>query len=211
MEGTFYEYGTIPPERSEAAPEQGELIKDLQNGMSIMEILNNNPKFVFRIREMEVLRQTILSEKYSKITRDLTVTYLFGSTGTGKTWGIFNKYDPRDICRITNYGTKNGIKFDSYYFQGTLVFEEFHSQIPIADMLNYLDKYPLTLPARYSDRQACYTQVFLTSNAALDEQYPDIQRNQLETWCAFNRRINNVVEFLPDGSRIVHKGVNPFD
>ena len=32
--------------------------------------------------------------------------------------------------------------------------EEFNSQIPIEAMLNYLDVYPLLLPARYSDRTA---------------------------------------------------------
>lgn len=36
----------------------------------------------------------------------------------------------------------------------TLVFEEFHSQIPIGDMHNYLDIYPLMLPARYNDKVA---------------------------------------------------------
>ena len=54
--------------------------------------------------------------------------------------------------------------------------EEFHSQIPISAMLNYLDIYPLTLPARYTDRTACYTKVYITSNISLEEQYRDIQR-----------------------------------
>lgn len=83
--------------------------------------------------------------------------------------------------------------------------EEFHSQIPIAAMLNYLDIYPLTLPARYTDRVACYTTVYITSNVPLSEQYMDIQRYQLETWRAFLRRVQNIIEYLPDGSTIRHK------
>ena len=86
-----------------------------------------------------------------------------------------------------------------------LVLEEFHSQIPISAMLNYLDIYPLTLPARYTDRVACYTTVYITSNIPLSEQYMDIQRYQLETWRAFLRRVQNVIEYLPDGSAIRHK------
>lgn len=121
------------------------------------------------------------------------------------TRSIFKDNDPREICRITDYGGKNGVRFDAYHCQSILVFEEFHSQIPISTMLNYLDIYPLTLPARYTDRTACYTKVYLTSNVPLDEQYRDIQRYQWETWKAFLRRITNIIEYLPDGSTVIHK------
>ena len=97
------------------------------------------------------------------------------------------------------------MRFDAYHCQSILVFEEFHSQISISTMLNYLDIYPLTLPARYTDRTACYTKVYLTSNVPLDEQYRDIQRYQRETWKAFLRRITNIIEYLPDGSTVIHK------
>ena len=77
--------------------------------------------------------------------------------------------------------------------------EEFHSQIPITAMLNYLDIYPVMLPARYYDRVACYTTVYITSNIPLEQQYTEIQRSKLETWHAFLRRINTVTEFRRDG------------
>ena len=107
----------------------------------------------------------------------------------------FASHKTEDICRITDYGGKNGTKFDAYHGQPVLVFEEFHSQIPIAAMLNYLDIYPLQLPARYHDRTACYTTVYITSNISLDEQYMEVQRSELETWRAFLRRIGCVKEF----------------
>ena len=62
-------------------------------------------------------------------------------------------------------------------------------------MLNLLDVYPLQLPARYHDRTACYTTVYITSNIALDEQYPEIQIAEPETWNALMRRISRIVEF----------------
>ena len=93
-----------------------------------------------------------------------------------------------------------------------LVFEEFSSQIPIEDMLNYLDIYPLSLPARYNDKTACYTKVYITSNSPLENQYWVEQQARPETWRAFLRRIHTVVEYLPDGSTIVHKkGGFPYD
>ena len=205
VSGTFEEWGDLPAEKEEEAPEMFKLIQDLRAGKPVMEIIEDNPKLAFRIREIETLRQAILEEKYSAENRALEVTYLYGASGTGKTRGIFEKHDRKSICRITDYGSRNGVRFDAYHCQDVLVLEEFHSQIPISAMLNYLDIYPLTLPARYTDRIACYTKVYITSNIPLEEQYRDIQRYQMETWRAFLRRVQNVIEYLPDGSTVQHK------
>lgn len=205
VSGTFEEWGDLPAEKEEEAPEMFKLIQDLRAGKSVMEIIEDNPKLAFRIREIETLRQAILEEKYSAENRALEVTYLYGASGTGKTRGIFEKHDRKSICRISDYGGRNGVRFDAYHCQDVLVLEEFHSQIPISAMLNYLDIYPLTLPARYTDRIACYTKVYITSNIPLEEQYRDIQRYQMETWRAFLRRVQNVIEYLRDGSTVQHK------
>ena len=205
VSGTFEEWGDLPAEKEEEAPEMFKLIQDLRAGKSVIEIIEDNPKLAFRIREIETLRQAILEEKYSAENRALEVTYLYGASGTGKTRGIFEKHDRKSICRITDYGGRNGVRFDAYHCQDVLVLEEFHSQIPISAMLNYLDIYPLTLPARYTDRIACYTKVYITSNIPLEEQYRDIQRYQMETWRAFLRRVQNVIEYLRDGSTVQHK------
>ena len=205
VSGTFEEWGDLPAEKEEEAPEMFKLIQDLRAGKSVMEIIEDNPKLAFRIREIETLRQAILEEKYSAENRALEVTYLYGASGTGKTRGIFEKHDRKSICRITDYGGRNGVRFDAYHCQDVLVLEEFHSQIPISAMLNYLDIYPLTLPARYTDRIACYTKVYITSNIPLEEPYRDIQRYQMETWRAFLRRVQNVIEYLRDGSTVQHK------
>lgn len=201
---TFQEWGELPADSEDKAPEMCQIMRALRSGKTIMEIIEEHPNLAFRIREIEVLRQTILSEKYSAENRKLEVYYLYGSTGVGKTRGIFKDNDPREICRITDYGGRNGVRFDAYHCQSILVFEEFHSQIPISSMLNYLDIYPLTLPARYTDRTACYTKVYLTSNIPLDEQYRDIQRHQWETWRAFLRRITHIVEYCANGTVIQH-------
>ena len=180
--------------------------------MTSLEAVEDNPDRFYHYREIETVRQSILEDTYSTIIRQVEVTYLFGASGTGKTRGIFERHNPKSICRITDYGGKNGVRFDSYHGQEVLVFEEFHSQIPINAMLNYLDIYPIMLPARYNDRVACYTTVYLTSNIPLEAKYQEIQRYQLETWYAFLRRIHNVIEYLPDGSTIQRKkGGFPYD
>lgn len=203
--GTFEEWGDLPSEKEETSPDKYRLLQSLREGMTSLEAVEDNPDRFYHYREIETVRQSILEDTYSTIMRQVEVTYLFGASGTGKTRGIFERHNPKSICRITDYGGKNGVRFDSYRGQEVLVFEEFHSQIPISAMLNYLDIYPIMLPARYNDRVACYTTVYLTSNIPLEAQYQESQRYQLETWYAFLRRIHNVIEYLPDGSTVQRK------
>ena len=66
-------------------------------------------------------------------------------------------------------------------------------------MLNYLDGYPLMLPCRYANRQACYTKVYLISNVPLENQYRGVQMDEPLTWKAFLRRIHHVVEYTAEG------------
>ena len=199
VEGSFKEFGTIPDESEEKAPRMAQLMKHIQEGLTNVEILQIDPSYGFKIREMDQLRQQLLDDKYIRENRKVVVHYIYGDSGTGKTRSIFEKHPATDICRITSYPARGNVLFDSYKGQPVLVFEEFHSQISISDMLNFLDIYPVMLPARYYDRVACYTEVYITSNIPLEEQYPDIQKSKLETWKAFLRRIHTVTEFRKGG------------
>lgn len=203
--GTFQEWGDMPSEKAEKAPLMVQVIEDIKNGKTTAQIIEDNPALAFRVSDIDKLRQTLLADKYMRENREVEVTYIYGATGAGKTRSIFEKHSPMDVCRITNYGSKRGINFDGYSAQPVLVFEEFASQIPVEDMLSYLDIYPVYLPARYSDRVACYTQVYITSNIPLEQQYTDVQWERWETWKAFLRRIGKVVEYKADGSIVTHK------
>lgn len=205
VEGSFQEWGEMPAPKAEKAPAMAEVIEAIKDGKTTAEIVEDNPALAFKVQQINTLRQTLLSKQYMKENRNVEVSYIYGATGAGKTRGIFAKHAPMDVCRITNYGSKRGINFDGYSAQDVLVFEEFASQIPIEDMLSYLDIYPVYLPARYSDRVACYTQVYITSNIPLEQQYTDVQWDRPETWQAFLRRISKVVEYKADGSTVEHK------
>lgn len=201
VDGSFFEYGELPQEENEKGSKMTRLIENLKDGKRTAQIVEDLPSLGFRVREIDTLRQTLLSERYSVENRDLSVIYIYGVTGAGKTRGIYERHNARDICRITDYG-KNGIRFDGYNGQSVLVFEEFNSQIPVEEMLNYLDIYPINLPARYSDRVGCYTMVYFTSNIPLCEQYKDVQIYRSETWRAFLRRIHKVIEYRQDGTKV---------
>ncbi len=201
---SFFEYGNLPSEHEENNPQMYKLIQQVRDGVKIADIIDESPKLAFKVKDIDILRQALLSDQYSKIIRNVETTYIYGATGTGKTKGIYDRHDPREICRITNYKQGNA-SFDAYAGQEVLVFEEFYSQIPIGEMLNYLDIYPLMLPARYSDKVACFTKVYITSNISLFQQYKSVQLSHPETWQAFLRRINCVIEYRSDGT------INEFD
>ncbi len=202
VEGSFYEHGNIPAEKEEKNPGMFRLIRNIRDGMTTAEIIEDDPKMAFRIRDIDIIRQTLLSERYATENRDIETAYIYGASGAGKTRYIFSAHNPRDIYRVTNYRGGKGVSFDGYHGQDVLVFEEFFSQVPMEEMLNFLDIYPLFLPARYNDKIACYTKIYLTSNMPLKAQYKAIQWNHPATWQAFLRRIHKVIEYKQDGSAL---------
>ena len=193
--GSFEECGHMPEPQSEKAPEMSALIEDIAAGKTTTQIIRENPRLAFRVKDIDMLRQTFLSEKYAEQNRVIEVQYIYGATGTGKTRGIYQRHGARDIYRVTNYRSGKGVSFDDYHGQDVIVFEEFASQIPIEEMLNLLDVYPLMLPARYSDKVACFTKVYITSNLPLNRQYEAVQLCHPDTWKAFLRRIQSFTEY----------------
>ncbi|MCL2571674.1 MAG: viral replication protein [Defluviitaleaceae bacterium] len=202
VEGSFFEFGTIPSEKEEKSPKMYQLFKNVSEGMSTIDIISDTPSMAFRIKEIDLLRQTVFAEKYACENRKIEASYIYGASGTGKTSGIYEKHSARDIYRVTNYRMGQGVSFDGYFSQDVLVFEEFNSQIPIEEMLNYLDIYPLRLPARYNDKIACFSKVYITANIPLSAQYSSVQFSRPETWKAFLRRIHSTIEYLPDGTTV---------
>ena len=69
-----------------------------------------------------------------------------------------------------------------------LILEEYRSQFKIADILNYLDGYPLLLPCRYFNRQACFTKVFLITNVPLEDQYRTVSEESRNAFLAVSTR-----------------------
>jgi len=191
LQDTHEEWGELPVERQGARNDYADLYDLIKDGYSNFDILEENPEFLNQIERIDKVRQTVLSEKYKNEYRYLTATYIHGETGSGKTRSVMERYGYGNVFRVTNYQHP----FDQYQMQDVIMFEEFRSSLKIADMLIYLDGYPTALPCRYSDRIACYTNVYLVSNVDLFSQYADIQKEHPKTWKAFLRRINKVIVF----------------
>lgn len=196
LKNTFEEYGSIPKYGQGKRNDLANLYDMIKSGYSNVEILEINPDNILNLQHIDKARLEILSAKYRTERRlNLQVTYVYGLTGYGKSRNILDCHGDSSVYRVTDYKHP----FDTYSGEDVLVFEEFRSDLPIGNVLNYLDIYPLQLPARYNNRQACYNFVYLVSNWKLEDQYRNVFQEQPETWNAFIRRIHKVRIYTAPG------------
>lgn len=194
--GEVYEYGTFAEERERS--DWTDILAMIADGATNKEIRDAYPsQFLRYYKAIEDNREMILFEQYANKRRtDLEVTYIFGDAGVGKTSYVLDTFGDDKVFRMTDYGASHNIeRFDGYCGQSVMLFDEYRSQIAMASMLNYLDIYPLQLPARFHNKTACYTKVFIVSNIPLSGQYPNVQRENPITFEAFLRRIHKVFNF----------------
>lgn len=188
IKDSHVEWGELPIERQGKRHDLDDLYDMVYSGMSTNDIISIDTQFILQIDKIERARSLYLHNKYKSTRRNLTVTYIYGPTGTGKTRSVMDLYGYENVYRVTDYLHP----FDTYDCEDVIIFEEFRSSLTLGNMLNYLDIYPIKLPARYAPKQACYTKVFIISNQSLEEQYSEIQRQHRNDYEAFLRRINYV-------------------
>lgn len=206
VEGTFEEWGEISKQKGQLE-KMAELFDLIDGGYTNAQILALNHDYILDIDKLDKVRTTLLTDEYKGKRRlDLRCIYISGVTGTKKTSGVLDFHGDADVCRVTNYLHP----FDHYCCEPVLCLDEFRSSFRISDMLNYCDIYPIQLPARYSNKVACYRYVYIISNWRLEEQYKDVQEKDPETWKAFLRRIHEVRTYNKDGSITVYDSVEEY-
>lgn len=197
--GTFEEFGECPVEHQGKSRETDKILDMLKDGATNYEIIDAVPGAMKIIDKVERTRSILRDQQFASQWRDLEVTYLFGTTGAGKTRSVMDAYGYLNCYRVTDYKHP----FDTYDGQDVIIFEEFRSGLKHGDMLNYLDGYPLLLPCRYFNRQACFTKVFIITNIPPEDQYCGVDE---PSRAAFFRRIHKVVRLTEQG-RFVWPGV----
>ena len=190
-----FEFGDFSEERSRT---------DLKNffvminaGASDYELQCLYPKLYEKnVSKLQAFRNAKIMHDFGKTIRnDLIVTYVYGPTEIGKTYSILKKYDKGSFYRITDYEKD---PWQNYIDQKVVVFDEYRSQFSMVSMLHFLDKYPVSLPSRYSNKVTCYNKVFVISNIPPSAQYKNYKADEPETFKAFNRRIHHVVHYTKD-------------
>ncbi len=179
--------GDLPPQGDGNEKNVWNRIREaIENGWSDLEICAKWPNEGIRCQSA-IAKYRMLWDRTHAEWRNLEVTYITGSTGDGKTRYVMDKYGYNNVFRLTDY--KSEKPWDNYHGQDVVIFEEFRSGVKIENMLNWLDGYPVELPARYANKLAHFTKVYIISNWRLEEQYRAIQMNYQSTWQALLRRI----------------------
>lgn len=187
-EGRWEEFGT-PPKQGERA--DWELARSqLANRKSVREVIDAQPHLLPTIRALE--RYATLSRQPPQ-DRDVRVLYIHGPAGCGKTRAIHEAYPDA-------YWKPEGEWWDGYEGQPVVVLDDYYSDIRYQQILRVLDRYPLRLPVKGGFVPAEYTTVLITSNATLDEQYPNQFGPRRE---ALYRRIHCVIS-ATDGINAEH-------
>jgi hypothetical protein len=194
---TFEEFGECPVEAQGKRNDLNNLYEMIKDGSSNFEILEENPGYMNRLDTIDKVRELLRYEEFRNKRRlDLHVEYWYGEPGTGKTRGVLDRYGDSNVYTVTDYKHP----WDDYHGEDVILFDDFDAtKIDLNTLLKWLDVYPLRLPCRYSNKQACYTKVFFTSNQPLDMLYGYIQREEPVTWQAFLRRFHCVKEFGKSG------------
>lgn len=204
---TFEEFGTVPEERQGQRNDLTALYDMIKEGKSNYEILEDNPNYMMQLEKVERCREILRYEQFKNIVREMHVEYWFGDPGSGKTSGVYKLYGGYDkVYRVTD----NRNPWDGYKGQDVILFDDFRAcDFDINILLKWLDIYPLELPCRYNNKQACFTHIYFTSNISFDQLYRTVQSEDVSTWNAFCRRFNLIKEFR-DGSQFDYKGYDDF-
>lgn len=184
---TFFEHNELPPSNQGKRNDNELILELIKDGNTPKEIINEYPQFSMRLPGIQKLYDLYRWDDYKIKNRDdIQVTFIYGETGTGKTSYVFNAYGRENVYQVTDYLHP----FDNYEGEKIILFDEFRDDIECKEMLKYLDRYPVTLPCRYNNKWACYTEVFIVSNIAFPEIYKCVD---IETLKAFRRRVHNVI------------------
>lgn len=207
---TFEEYGECPTEEQGKRNDLELMYSLVKDGYTNAEILEICPVTAIKhIDKLNKLRHAYLTDKYKGTRRlDLKVHYITGKTGAGKSRDILDEYSDENCYRVTDYQHP----FDSYQNEPVIVFEEYRSSLRLQDMLNYLDIYPVTLPARYSPKVGCYTTVFVVSNWTFEQQYSELQKDpeQKSSYEAWVRRFNGHVKVYSDSGIMTYNTIQDY-
>ena len=165
------------------------------SGMTEQELLEEFPTQMARYSSFyNTCNKIRLANEFGLKLRYLYVTYIYGPAGTGKTYSVFeeNGFDFNKVYSIDDYDHP----FDNYNGQKVLLLDEYRGNFPVTYFLKLLDKYPLQLKARYSNKQACFDRVYIVSNIPLYKQYENVD---FETRQAIMRRIHEIRHYTAFG------------
>lgn len=192
-----FEWGEIPTSVKEKHNKEKEkLLEDIKAGKTNIEIIEENPAFAFKIRQIDTIRHNYLKEKNSKSFRKIKTYFCYGETATGKSTWVYDNFSSKEIFRVYNYHNLNSI-WDGYDGEKVVFMDELVDIFPIELMLIITDKFPLTagLSNRYNNVIPNFEVLIVATNTKYEDMYTYEKVMKPSTWKAYDRRWQNIWEF----------------
>lgn len=190
-----FEFGTFAEMR--ARTDVKNFFDLLDSGATDMEIRELYPQLYLKeFKKMNELRLIRKKEIYSKQCRDVEVTYIYGSSGVGKSTYVNELVANDSVFRVDSF---DKAAFTDYAGEDTLVIDEFKGQINLQFMNRLLDCFPLKVRGLCSLLPACFTKVYIISNFAYKDLYKPEQIENAGQYAGFVRRLNNIIKVEKGG------------
>lgn len=127
------------------------------------------------------------------VTKDVTIRV--GPTGTGKTWSVYNTYP--DLWRAPAAARGQKFWFQGYTGQRVVLFDDYDgNSIPIATLLQLLDRYPVPVEVKGSSVVWRAEVIVFTTNIPYARWYEgaDVEHRK-----ALQRRIHRIIQHDEEG------------
>lgn len=182
-DGDFEEFGDLPASAGSRSDLDG-LASALRGGRRFRDLaMEYSSDFIRYPRGIDKYASFFKRETRPSVT----VFCLWGSTGSGKTWRVFNT-EP-DLFRYAGDGW-----FDGYDQHEAVLFDDYRpSEFKIARLLQIIDVYPVTVRVKGSFVDFCPRRIYFTSNIKPEDWYKGVDE---ESHRALLRRIHICLEFL---------------
>jgi hypothetical protein len=163
---------TVRRDKFDAAQEM------ISKGWRYEDFLNDGEWMTWGLRHRQAIQDLTLARNarlYGEHDREISVDYIHGPAGSGKTSATLDLYGRRDVF-MADLGS--AFPFDGYSGEEVLLLDDFRSSIIFNDLLRILDRYPLRVNVKGSHSWACWTKVIMSANIPLTEQYPNLSERK---------------------------------
>ena len=179
-EGRFFDFGERMVSKQGQRNDLQAIQEKLDEGASDEDIAANHFGQWVRYRKSFTAYREL---KRPKTLRDVSVYFIWGAAGTGKTRFVFER---EPSLWISSDPTLQW--FDGYSGEEAVLLDDYRGEATTSFILRVLDRYPLKVPVKGSFTQWLPLRIYITSNMDPKDFHTDASE-------AFRRRIKKIVHF----------------
>lgn len=156
-----------------------DLVEAVVEGQDPVELADNHPEAMIRFSTGAIRTYQLLHNSQPRfLTENPTFIVHYGPTGTGKSHAAFNTFlkddGTLDSKAVYVKSASTGKWFDGYFGQKAIIIEEFRSQIPFAELLTLVDKYPMTIEYKGGSCQIQCSEIHITTPTHPSKWYTNL-------------------------------------